>query len=98
MPIMPCSKTKREIEEILQSRFGLTADIQVIPVKGEARTLYLLEHVPFNRRMTIAGLERLCRRIAKALDADLYGSVNLEFTSICDAGTFEMLAEVVSRD
>jgi hypothetical protein len=91
-------ETKREIEELLQSRFGIKADVQVVPGKGEGRTLYVLEHVPVARRTTVAGLERLCRRICKALDADLYGSVNLEFVSIYDAGTFEMVVEVFSRD
>ena len=85
-------KTASEIESVLQSRFGLSAEVQVIRPKGENRTLYLLENVPLNWRMTVAGLERLCRRIAKALDASLYGSVNMEFG---DAGTtFEMMAEV----
>ena len=84
-------KTPSEISNILRSRFDLTANVQVIRPKGENRTLYLLENIPLNRRMTAAGLERLCRRIAKALDAELYGTVNLEFG---DAGTFEMVAEV----
>lgn len=85
-------KTATEIESVLQSRFGLTAEVQVIHPKGENRSLYLLENVPLNRRMTVAELERLCRRICAALDAELYGSVNLEFG---DAGTtFEMMAEV----
>ena len=88
----PRLKTIPEIESILKSRFGLKAEVQVIRPKGENRTLYLLENVPLNRRMTVAGLDRLCRRIAKALDANLYGSVNLEFG---DTGTtFEMMAEV----
>ena len=52
----PRLKTISEIESILQSRFGLTADIQVIHPKGENRTLYLLENVPLNRRMTVAGV------------------------------------------
>ena len=86
-------KTKREIEELLQARFGTKADIQIVSVKGEGRTLYILEHVPVGRRTTVAGLERLCRRICKALDADLYGTVNLDFASIGDAGTFEIAAE-----
>jgi hypothetical protein len=32
--------------------------------------------------MTMLGLERLCRRIAKALDAELYGTVNVDFGSL----------------
>ena len=87
-------KTPSEISDLLRSRFDLTADVQVIPVKGENRTLYQLEHIPFGRRMTIAGLERLCRRIAKALDAELYGTVNVEFGTDDDTGTFAMMAEV----
>ena len=92
----PCFKTVSEIESILRSRFDLTADVQVIHPKGETRALYLLENIPLNRRMTAAGLERLCRRIAKALDANLYDSVNLEFD---DAGaTFEMMAEIEGKE
>ena len=50
-------KTPSEISTILRSPFDLTTDVQVIPVKGENRSLYLLEHIPFNRRITMAGLE-----------------------------------------
>ena len=78
----PCPSIPSEISAILRSRFDLTADVQVIPVKGERRTLYQLEHIPLSRRMTLAGLERLCRRIAKALDAELYGTVNVDFGSL----------------
>ena len=74
-----------EISAVLQERFGLSAHVQVIRPKGENRTLYELEHIPFNRRMTMAGLERLCRRIAKALDAELCGTVNIDFVSLGDA-------------
>ena len=42
----------------------------------------------------MAGLECLCRRIAKALDAELYGTVNLDFADSGDVGTFAMMAEV----
>jgi ribosome maturation factor RimP len=87
-------KTKREIEELLQSRFGIKADIQVVKVKGEGRTLYLLEHIPVGCRTTVAGLERLCRRICKALDADPYGTVNLDVVSMGESPTFDMMAEV----
>jgi hypothetical protein len=87
-------KTSSEISDLLQSRFGLTASVQVIHSKGENRTLYELEHIPFNRRMTMAGLERLCRRIAKALDAELCGTVNIDFASLGDCYTFDMLLEV----
>lgn len=88
----PYLKTVSEIKSILQSRFCLTAEVQVIRPTGENRTQYLLENVPLNRRMTVAGLERLCLRITNALDANLYDSVNLEFG---DSGTtFEMMAEV----
>lgn len=86
-------KTVPEIKSVLQSRFGLTADVQVIRPKGENRALYLLENVPLNRRMTVAGLERLCRRIAKALDAELYGTVNIDFASLGDFQTFDLLLE-----
>jgi len=89
-----CIKSAAEISTILQSRFGLAADVQVIPVKGESRTLYSLEHIPLNRRMTMAGLERLCRRIAKALDAELYGTVNVDFVSLGDSPSFDFLLEV----
>ena len=86
---------KHEISAILQNRFGLSADVQVICPKGENRTLYQLEHISFNRRMTMAGLERLCRRIAKALDAELYGTVNIDFASLGDFQTFDLLLEVL---
>ena len=87
-------KTSSEICDLLQSRLGLTASVQVIHPKGENRTLYELEHIPLHRRMTIAGLERLCRRIAKALDAELCGTVNIDFASLSDCHTFDMLLEV----
>ena len=89
----PRPKTKREIADILQARFGLTADVQVIRVKEEGRTLYLLERIPIGRRTTVAGIVRLCRRICKALDADLYGTVNIDFVSPGDTPTFDMMAE-----
>ena len=90
-----CIKTAAEISTILQSSLGLAAEVQVIHPNSENRTLYQLEHISFNRRMTMAGLERLCRRIAKALDANLYGSVNLEFGY---AGTtVAMMAEVEGK-
>ncbi len=41
----------------------------------------------------MAGLERLCRRIAKALDAELYGTVNIDFASLGDFQTFDLLLE-----
>ena len=88
---------KREISAVLKSQFDLTADLQVIPVKGENRTLYQLEHVPLSRRMTLAGLERLCRRIAKALDAELYGTVNVDFVSLGDSPSFDLLLEVLEE-
>ena len=84
---------KQEISAGLKSQFELKADVQVICPKGENRTLYQLEHISFNRRMTMAGLERLCRRIAKALDAELYGTVNIDFASLGDFQTFDLLLE-----
>ena len=86
---------KREISAVLKSQFELEADVQVIHVSGENRMLYQLEHIPFNRRMTMAGLERLCRRIAKALDAELYGTVNIDFASLGDFQTFDLLLESI---
>ena len=88
---------KREISAVLKSQFELKADVQVIHVSGENRMLYQLEHIPFNRRMTMAGLERLCRRIAKALDAELYGTVNIDFASLGDFQTFDLLLEVFNE-
>ena len=85
---------KQEISAVLKSQFGLTADVQVIHVSGEQRLLYQLEHIPLHRRMTMAGLERLCRRIAKALDAELYGTVNIDFVSTGEGVTFDMMAEM----
>ncbi len=86
-----------EISAALQERFSLSAHVQVIRPKGENRTLYELEHIPFNRRMTMAGLERLCRRIAKALDAELCGMVNIDFVSLGDVPTFDLLLEVINE-
>lgn len=86
---------KREISAVLKSQFELKADVQVIHVSDENRMLYQLEHIPFNRRMTMAGLERLCRRIAKALDAELYGTVNIDFASLGDFQTFDLLLESI---
>ena len=88
-------KTQQQIEEILRDQLGLEARVQVIHPKGESRTLYQLEAIPFNPRMSIGGLERLCRRIAKALDADLCGSVNIDFVSLGEPHSFDMLLEAV---
>ena len=88
---------KREISAILKLQFDLTADVQVIPVEGEGRTLYQLEHIPLNRRITMAGLERLCRHIAKALDAELYGTVNVDFGSTGEGVTFDLLLESLNE-
>lgn len=93
--VSSCPKTTADILDRLQARFDLTADVQVIPVKGENRTLYQLEHIPFDRRMTMAGLERLCRRIAKTLGAELYGTVNIDFISLGNIQTFDLLLEVL---
>lgn len=87
------SRTESEITDILQSRFGLTADVQVIPVAGEGRTLYLLEHIPVGNRTTVAGLERLSRRICKALGAELHGTVNIDFVSAGGPVSFDMMTE-----
>ncbi len=43
----------------------------------------------------MAGLERFCQRIAKALDAELCGTVNIDFASLGDFQTFDMLLEVL---
>ncbi len=88
-------KTSSEIYDILQARFRLTASVQVIHPNGENRTLYELEHITLHKRMTIAGLERLCRRIAKALDAELCGTVNIDIASLGDFQTFNLLLEVL---
>lgn len=80
---------------MLEEKFGIRAHVQVVPVKGEGRTLYLIENAPVGRRTTLAGLERLCHRIAKALNAELYGTVNLDFVSTGSAPNFEMIAEVL---
>ena len=94
---LPRINTANEISAILRSRLDLIADVQVIPVTGERRTLYQLEHIPFSRRMTLAGLERLCRRIAKALDAELYGTINVDFGSLGDSPSFDLLLEVYQQ-
>ena len=43
--------------------------------------------------MSIVGLERLARRIAKELGGELEGTVNLDFVSIGHHVTFEMMVE-----
>lgn len=87
------SKTAREILGILASDFDLGQPaVQVLPSQ-ENRTLYLVEHATVPRKLTMAGLERLCRKIAAALGAELYGSVNVDFTSLGTSGTFDMMVE-----
>lgn len=54
-------KTKAKIATILKTHFGLTADVQVIPVKGERRTLYQLEHIPLHRRIS-KGIDNSSRK------------------------------------
>ena len=88
-------KSSSEIEEILKSQFGIEPYVQVIPMKGEKRTLYQLERIPFTSRMTLGGMERFCQKIAKALNAELYGTVNMDFTSLCGSNTFDLLLEVL---
>ena len=84
---------KKDVKIVLQDRFGLTAVIQVVPVPNEKRTIVLLENVPVGPRMSIAGLERLARRIAKELGGELEGTVNLDFVSLGHHVTFEMMVE-----
>ena len=86
-----------EIDAILKTRFGIEADVQVVHPNGENRILYEIEHIPFSQRMTLAGLERLCRRIAKALSAEICGCVNVDFDSLCTGHTFDLLLEVLHK-
>lgn len=87
------AETKEDVEEGLRERFGIEAHAQVIEAPGEGRTLVQLEGIPARRRTTVGGLERLARRIAKALGAELYGTVNLDCVSEGGVATFSMLAE-----
>lgn len=66
----------------------------MVPVKGEARTLYVIENIPIDRRTTVAGVENLCRRICKALGAERCGSVNFEFGTQGGTPAFAMAAEI----
>ena len=85
---------KRQIENLLKENLSVNALVQVVPVKGERRTIYQLEGIPLGRNTTIAGLDRLARRIARLLGAELCGLVNVDFVSIGGKTTFDMIAEV----
>ena len=54
-------QTASEISAILRTRLDLTADVQVIPVKGERRTLYQLEHILLHRRIS-KGIDNSSRK------------------------------------
>lgn len=85
--------SEKEISTILQTAFGIKPIIQVYKDKGTGRILYSIEHIPANRKMSIGGLKHYCHKICHALDADLDGTVNIEFVSIGDVWTFDILAE-----
>ncbi len=56
-----CPSIPSEISAILRTRLDLTADVQVIPVKGERRTLYQLEHILLHRRIS-KGIDNSSRK------------------------------------
>lgn len=87
-------KTRKQIAAILQDKFGIAAEIQVVPAKGEDRTLYLLENIRLDGRTTISGLRRVCKRICEALGAEPYGTTNIDLFSMGDGLSFDMMAEV----
>ncbi len=82
-----------EISTILQTRFGIKPTVQVYHDKGTGRILYGIEHIPADRKISIGGLKRYCTKICHALDADLDGTVNIEFISLGDVLTFDIIAE-----
>ena len=86
--------TAGEIKRVLFDRFSIDTPVQVLKDKDTGQTLYLLEHVKINDQMSVAELHDLCERIAKALDGELYGTVNIDFASLCDGVEFEMVVEV----
>ncbi len=89
-------KSQQEILDTLKMRFGITdCGVQVIlPPKDEHRVLYMIDHIKFHGAMTLDGLYDLCSEIAVALDAELYGTVTIDFVSIGEPKTFDMVAEV----
>ena len=89
-------KSQQDILDTLKMRFGITGcGVQVIlPPKDEHRVLYMIDHIKFHGAMTLEGLHELCNEIAGALDAELYGTVTIDFVSIGEPKTFDMVAEV----
>lgn len=85
--------SEEEVSTILQTAFGIKPMIQVYQDKETGRILYSIENIQANRKMSIGGLKRYCNKICHALDADLCGTVNIEFVSIGDVWTFDILAE-----
>ena len=85
------------LEKMLQTRFGKSVHTQVIHPKSENRQLVLVEGIRVERRATAGGVRRICQRIAAAFGGELYGTVNLDFSSE-DEWTAEMLAEVPSAE
>ena len=88
-------KSEAEIRGILGQEFGMDGcGVQVVPKTGRSGgDLYLIEHIAVGRRITLAGVERMVRRISRALDAEPYGTVNVDFFSLGGGTTFDMLAE-----
>ncbi len=85
--------SKEEIAAILQIRFGIEPTIQVYHDSETGRILYGIEHIPADRKMSIGGLKRYCNKICHALNANLDGMVNIEFISLNDEWTFDIIAE-----
>lgn len=82
-----------DISAILKSKFDITPSVQVLRDKDTGIVRYEIEHVPASRKMSVGGLKRYCKRICDALDADIGGTVNIEFISLGDDWTFDILAE-----
>ena len=90
--------TTNEIKCVLIDRFSIDTPVQVLKDKDAGRTLYLLEHVKIKDQMSVAELHGLCVRIAKALDGELYGTVNIDFATLSYGVEFEMVVEVVGEN
>ena len=54
-------KTLEKREKVMWGALLVTTDVQVIPVKGERRTLYQLEHILLHRRIS-KGIDNSSRK------------------------------------
>ena len=90
--------TESDVKRILIDRFAIDTPVQILKDKDTGQTLYLLEHVQIKDQMSVAELRSLCLRIAKALDGELYGTVNIDFATLSYGVEFEMVVEVVGEN